>query len=84
MQHFYEFRHARPPPVMVRVRKPPEPAQHEPMKITGGKAMKHYQKLYFKHFYAQDENGEYMPRPVSSSKRRMPTTLSSITTLAQG
>jgi len=46
--------------------------------------MKHYQKLYFKHFYAQDENGEYMPRPVSSSKRRMPTTLSSITTLAQG
>ena len=61
MQHFYEFRHARPPPVMVRVRKQPEPAQTEPMKITGGNIMKHYQKLYFKHFYAQDENGEYIP-----------------------
>ena len=23
--------------------------------------MKHYQKLYYKHFYAQDENGEYIP-----------------------
>ena len=23
--------------------------------------MKHYQKLYYKHFYAQNENGEYVP-----------------------
>ena len=30
MKHFYELQRVRPPPVMVRVRKPPESAPTEP------------------------------------------------------